>query len=449
MLPALLPLLLAGATVAGRYEATWDSIDSRPTPEWFHDAKFGVFVHWGVYSVPAVGNEWFWSFWRQNEEKYVNFMKNNYPPNFTYQEFAKQFRTELYEPNKWADIFSSAGAKYLVVTTKHHDGYALYPSNYSFSWNAKDVGPGKDLIGPLAKAIRNNTDIRFGIYHSMLEWFNPLYEKDKGNAWTTQTFAKQKAIPELKEIVELFRPEVVWSDGEWESPPSYWGSTEFLAWLFNDSPVKDSVAVNDRWGSGTKCAHGGFYDCSDHYVPGGLQTHKWESATTLDSASWGYRREAALADYRTGAECIELLVKVVSMNGNLLLNVGPTKEGMIPVIMEERLRQIGSWLKVNGEAIYSTRPWSHQNDAVSSNVWYTQDKNKTAVYAIFVGWPPGGKGVLGDVRLAENATVTMLGYQGQLKWSAADSNVTVQFPDMSQVYQPGWAWALRLTGVAN
>ncbi|KAJ8882388.1 hypothetical protein PR048_014195 [Dryococelus australis] len=416
-----------------KYEPNWDSIDSRPTPEWFDEAKFGIFIHWGVYSVPSYGSEWFWYHWKQQNEGYKEFMEQNYPPGFTYQNWGKQFTAELYDPNTWADIFLASGAKYVVITSKHHEGYALYPSNYSFSWNAKDVGPGRDLIGPLADAIRNKTKLRFGLYHSLLEWYNPLYLRDKANNWTTQTFAQQKAIPELYELVKLYRPEVIYSDGEWEAPSSYWNSTSFLAWLFNESPVRNSVAVNDRWGEETMCKHGGYRDCKDHFNPGVLQEHKWESAATLDKQSWGYRRRAVLQNYESIEAVIAYLVKAVSCNGNLLLNIGPTKEGSIPVIMEERLRQMGSWLKVNGEAIYSTRPWTYQNDSVSGDVWYTRKKNGPAVYAIFLNWPEDNVGIMGYPQLAANATITMFGYDNQLKyepnWDSIDSRPTPEWFD--------------------
>lgn len=148
-------------------------------------------------------------------------------------------------------------------------------------------------------------------------------------------------MPELKELIELYKPEIVWSDGEWDAPDNYWKSKEFLAWLFNDSPVSDTVVVNDRWGHGTMCHHGDFYTCADRYNPGVLQPHKWENAMTIDKQSWGYRRDAPLSDYLTIAELVKELVTTVSCGGNLIMNVGPTKDGIITPIYEERLRDMG------------------------------------------------------------------------------------------------------------
>jgi len=223
-------------------------------------------------------------------------MKQRYPPNFTYQDFARDFTAEFFNASEWAELFKASGAKYVVLTSKHHEGYTLWPSKYSFSWNSMDVGPQKDLvgnkdiyltirfrikynnslnmysffykIGELAKAIRNKTDIKFGLYHSMYEWYNPLYITDKQNNFTTDRFVTHKIIPELYELVETYKPEIIWSDGDWEASDSYWKSKEFLAWLYNKSPVKDTVVVNDRWGSNIPCHHGDFFTCTDRFNPG-------------------------------------------------------------------------------------------------------------------------------------------------------------------------------------
>lgn len=131
-----------------RYDPTWQSIDSRPLPDWYDDSKIGIFIHWGLYSVPAFGSEWFWWNWQgAKKAEYVNFMTNNYKPNFTYPEFASQFTAHFYEPDKWAEIFKNSGAKYVVLTSKHHEGYTLWPSSRSWNWNAIDIGPKRDLVG--------------------------------------------------------------------------------------------------------------------------------------------------------------------------------------------------------------------------------------------------------------------------------------------------------------
>nr|CAD7206629.1 unnamed protein product [Timema douglasi] len=128
-------------------------------------------------------------------------MNDNYPPGFTYQNFGKEFTAEFFEPNDWANLFQLSGARYVVFTAKHHEGYTMWPSKYSFSWNAKDVGPKRDLVGELASAVRNKTDLKFGLYHSLFEWFHPLYVQDKANGYKTQYFVGNKTMPELYELV--------------------------------------------------------------------------------------------------------------------------------------------------------------------------------------------------------------------------------------------------------
>nr|XP_045615842.1 alpha-L-fucosidase-like [Procambarus clarkii] len=437
--------------VMGGYEPTWDSLDTRPLPPWYDGAKIGIFLHWGVFSVPSFGSEWFWYSWKgAHNRDYVEFMKNNYPPNFTYQDFAPQFTAEFYEPEKWANIFEASGARYVVLTSKHHEGFTNWPSRYSWNWNAMDVGPKRDLVGDLAKAIRTKTpNIHFGLYHSLLEWFNPLYLQDKSKKFQTNNFVIEKTIPELYELVNTYQPEVIWSDGDWEIEDWYWNSTKFLAWLFNDSPVKDTVVVNDRWGRGIRCHHGSFYNCDDHYNPGVLQPHKWENCMTLDRGSWGYRRNAPVVAYRTIHDVITELAQTISCGGNILINAGPTHDGRIPPIMEERLRQLGSWLDINGDAVYDSTPWTHQNDSVTPGIWFTS-KGET-VYALVLSWPRGNLLTLGSVLPTPETSISILGYHDNdirrsLQFKFVKKGMQVVFPPMSDVNSQ-WAWVLAMSKV--
>lgn len=176
------------------YEPTWESFDTRPLPNWYDKAKIGIFIHWGVYSVPSMGSEWFWENWQHKKAKsYVDYMNKNFKPGFTYQEFANDFTAEHFNANEWADIFEQSGAKYVVLTSKHHDGYALWPSKYSFGWNSVDVGPHRDIIKELSDAIRSKTTLKFGLYHSLYEWFNPLFLDDKSKGFKENNFVTTKA----------------------------------------------------------------------------------------------------------------------------------------------------------------------------------------------------------------------------------------------------------------
>ncbi|PSN44927.1 hypothetical protein C0J52_15007 [Blattella germanica] len=379
-----------------RYEPNWESLNTRPLPQWFDDAKFGIFIHWGVYSVPAYQSEWFWNFWKANYSSFVNFMKNNYPPNFTYQDFAAEFTAEFFDPEEWAEIFQ-------ILTTKHHEGYTMWPSETSFSWNSMDVGPHRDIVGELANAIRNKTDLKFGAYHSLFEWYNPLYLQDKANNYTTRNFVTQKTAPEMYELVTKYQPEIIWSDGSIEASDSYWRGAEFVAWLYNESPVKDTAVVNDRWGKGMNGLCGDFYTYHDRYNPGVLVPHKWENCDTIDKLSFGYRRNARASEFRSSKDLITMLAETVSCGGNLLLNVAPTKDGVITPIFEERLRDMGKWLNINGEAIYYSKPWTFQNDTITPGIC-------------------------------------------PLQWSSIAEGVQIEFPDRATVTSD-WAWVLKMTNL--
>ncbi|XP_076804146.1 alpha-L-fucosidase-like [Clavelina lepadiformis] len=429
------------------YQPTWDSLDSRPLPAWYDEAKFGIFIHWGVFSVPSFVSEWFWWYWKGSpQQKVVDFMSKNYPPEFTYADFAKSFKAEFYDPNQWADLFEESGAQYIVLTSKHHEGFTNWPSSVSWNWNSKDVGPNRDLVGELATAIRNRTNIHFGLYHSLFEWFNPVYLADKETNFTRKNFVNDKTIPELYEIVNTYKPDIVWSDGD-AGPVEYWNSTGFLAWLYNESPVKDTVVTNDRWGSGTACKHGGYYTCQDRYNPGKLQNHKWENCMTIDKRSWGYRRDATIDEYLTIEEILSTLASTISCGGNMLMNVGPTHEGTIVPIFQERLKQIGSWLKVNGEAVYSSKPWpTAQNDSYTANIWYTT--KDSYVYAFVLSWPKDNLLVLGSpTASSQEGKVTMLGRSEPLNWMVFNKQLQITFPDIPASDLPcQWAWVIRLAG---
>ena len=232
-------LILVGVKLdltESKYDPDWNSLDKRPLPQWYDDAKVGIFIHWGVFSVPSFASEWFWWQWKGDKptKSVVDFMEKYYPPGFTYADFGKEFRAEFFNATEWANIFKAAGAKYVVLTSKHHEGYCMWPSANSWNWNSMTVGPNRDLVGELANAIRKTTNLRFGLYHSLFEWFNPLYLEDKANNFTTQQFVKFKTMPELYDIVKKYEPEVIWSDGEWETTDTYWNSTQFIAWLYNE-----------------------------------------------------------------------------------------------------------------------------------------------------------------------------------------------------------------------
>uniref|UniRef100_A0A5F8H0D4 Alpha-L-fucosidase n=1 Tax=Monodelphis domestica TaxID=13616 RepID=A0A5F8H0D4_MONDO len=440
-------LILLAASASARYTPDWESLDSRPLPSWFDEAKFGIFLHWGVYSVPAWGSEWFWWNWQgAHLPNYEIFMHSYYPPGFSYADFAPQFRAKFFDPKLWAKLFKAAGARYVVLTSKHHEGFTNWPSPTSWNWNSMDVGPHRDLVGELGHFLREE-NIHYGLYHSLLEWFNPLYVLDKDNNFTTQNFVMAKALPELVDLVNKYKPDLIWSDGEWEAPDTYWNSTEFLAWLYNDSPVKDKIVVNDRWGIDTGCKHGGYLNCKDKYKPKTVPERKWEMCTTLDKMSWGYREVMNNSDILTYVEIISDLVDVVSLGGNYLLNIGPTKDGVIIPIFQERLLSVGRWLSINGEGIYASKPWRVQMEHTTSRLWFTT--KQSAVYVFFADWPMSGVLQLTSPVPTNMTTVMMLGIPELLKWSedSLDRSLLIYLPKLSPDLADMKIWTLKLKGV--
>jgi len=309
-------LSAVSVATAGTYDANWDSLDSRPTPSWWIDAKFGIFIHWGVYAVPAWSvrgeySEWYWN--RITGDKAKNgpwwqYHAKTYGEDFPYAEFAQRFKAELYDPNQWADVFLRSGAKYVVLTSKHHDGYCMWPSqeanrDWGRPWNSVDIGPGRDLLGELTTAVRAK-GLRMGIYYSLYEWYNPVWLADRA------LFVRKHMFPQFKDVVTRYGPEVIFSDGEWDMPSKDWHSEELLAWLFNESPVKDSVVVNDRWGGDCRHKHGGYF--TTEYGAGlASGQHPWEENRGM-GYSYGYSRTEPLEDYRSARELILMLIDIVS-----------------------------------------------------------------------------------------------------------------------------------------
>ncbi|HEX3006209.1 MAG TPA: alpha-L-fucosidase, partial [Bacteroidales bacterium] len=385
----LLLLFLCNIQIAKsqKYEANWESIDKRPVPAWFTDAKFGIFIHWGVYSVPSwapadapIGvyakyAEWYWSRLMDNNKNEFNYFRafhdSLYGAGFRYQDFAPMFKAELFEPDKWADVFLRSGAKYIVLTSKHHEGFCLWPSAQSWNWNSVDIGPHRDLAGDLTKAVKAK-GLHMGFYYSLYEWYNPLYKSDVDKYVDTHMF------PQMKDLVTRYEPDVFWTDGEWDLPSDKWKSTQFLSWLYNESPVKNTVVVNDRWGKETRSKHGGIYTTEYDLVHDskGIKeaSHPWEECRGIGT-SFGYNRVEDLDNYMTSKALVDLLVEKVAAGGNLLLDIGPTADGRIPVIMQQRLLDIGDWLKVNGEAIYGTQPWKDRPEKSLKDVYFTTKGN--------------------------------------------------------------------------
>ena len=482
-----LALLTAAALTAQTYQPTWESVDKRPVPTWFTDAKFGIFIHWGVYSVPSYAPvipgklayaEWYWHQITEGQKPDAKnpvdigsweYHKRMYGAGYDYKNFAPQFRAELYDPEHWADVFQRSGAKYIAITSKHHEGFAMWPSaeasrTWGRPWNAMEIGPQRDLLGDLTKAVRAK-GLKAGIYFSLYEWYNPLYLTDK------KRYVEEHMIPQFKDVVTRYEPSIIFSDGEWEMNSADWHSAELLAWLYNDTKVKNEVVVDDRWGKDTRHKHGGYW--TTEYTPGMADmNHPWEESRGM-GFSYGYNRAERLEHYHSGRELVIMLTDLVSRGGNLLLDIGPAADGTIPVVMEERLLQIGSWLKVNGEAIYGTKPLK------TTRQWSAGEQPKTAynqefetiydvskltekpapgkaaiqafftskgndVFAILSRWP-GRQFTVRAIDTTAVKSVHLMGSPAPLNFVVQGKSLVIALPSLPEALLAQPAWVLKLS----
>ncbi len=451
------------------YEPNWDSLDQRPVAGWFEDAKFGIFIHWGPYSVPAYTpkgtySEWY-QYWLQNKTLFGNGKfkgdevyeqhRKTYGEDFPYYGFGEMFTADLFDGERWASLFAQAGARYVVITSKHHDGFCLWPNaqanDRGFPWNSMEVGAKRDLLGELTPAVKA-AGLKMGFYYSLYEWFHPWWQSDKPR------FITEHFHPQFKDLVQRYHPDIMWGDGEWDLEAADWKTPELLAWLFNESPVKDSVVVNDRWGKGIRQKHGGYY--TTEYEATAEYNRPWEECRGM-GFSFGYNHNEDIEDYNSPQTLILMLTDIVSHGGNLLLDIGPDHRGKIPVIMQERLLQIGSWLKLNGEAIYGTRKWTRSEQWSDGRRDYKPEgqsylggdyilkltvdpepgyavkelyftRKESTLYAISPRWP-GDSLTIRDLQLPKNCKVTWLANGQELQWTQQGGNAVIHMPE----YKPG------------
>jgi alpha-L-fucosidase len=391
-----------------------------------------------------------------------DFHERTYGTGFAYRDFAPMFTAELFDPDFWAVLFAQSGARYVVLTSKHHDGFCLWPTQSPFKqgWNSMDVGPKRDLVGELTEAVRRR-GLRMGLYYSLIEWETNRTHRTPSGRFISQEvmdrygipldrYVDDHVIPQLKELVTAYRPAVIFADGgEWDEDEDFWHTKEFLAWLYNSAPNRDEVVVNDRWAKGMPGHHGDYYSSEYQDADGIGAGHPWEESRGM-GRSYGFNRAENLEHYRTSKELVRELIDVVSRGGNLLLNVGPTADGRIPVIMQQRLRDIGSWLAVNGEAIYGTRPWldgSAQtgDSGAAAPVLYT--RSGTTLYAHFLEWPEG------DIRIDglapdDRVSVSLLGFARPIAWHVEGQSVIIEPPLMSPSEMPSpYSYVFRIDAV--
>lgn len=447
----LLLMMYAFAGFSQTYRPEWASLDKRETPAWWTDAKFGIFIHWGLYSVPAyapVNEE------KGVYEKYAEHYENRliqknklftdhhlkyFGSNFKYSDFAPMFKAEYFNPTEWAELFKKSGAKYVVLTSKHHDGFCLWPSAESYKWNSVDVGAHRDIAGELTNAVRDK-GLKMGFYYSLLEWSNPLYKPE-----TIDKYVDTHMLPQIKDLVTRYKPEVIFADGEWDYPSAKLKSADFISWLYNESEVKNTVVINDRWGKETRSKHGGYYTTEYDLVHnnkgiGEKASHPWEESRGIGT-SYGYNRFETLDHYFSSKQLIDLLIDKVSNGGNLLLNIGPDANGLIPTIMQERLLDIGAWLRINGEAIYGTTAWANKPQIIKDQPIFYTVKGKD-LYVICTKWPQNNITIKA---INKPSKVSLLGSSVPVKSSFSGGNLHISIPVINPETTPcDYAWVFKV-----
>ncbi len=471
----------------GPFRPDWESLQKYEVPEWYKDAKFGIFIHWGVYSVPAFGNEWYpRNMYRPDSDEYKHHIATYGPVDkFGYKDFVPMFKAEHFDPAAWARLFKEAGAQYVVPVAEHHDGFAMYASGLS-DWTAAKMGPHRDVIGELAKAVRAE-GLHFGASSHRVEhnfflgvarripsdvndsnfaaFYGPAHnwlEAKQGtplandftfvsSAWTADWLARSA------EIVEKYHPDIMYFDW-WIGQASVRADlARFAAFYYNtSSKYVDHVGVINYKDFAIQ-EHSAVLDLERGQL-GDIRPLYWQTDTSVSNKSWGYIKDDT---FKTPEFVVQQLIDIVSKNGNLLLNIGPRSDGTIPEEVQSVLRDVGAWLKVNGEAIYGTRPWKIYGEGptkVAAGSFHDTDtagytpedfrfttKGKT-LYAIELGWPSSGEAVLhslgsGAINGQKIASVVLLGSDAKLAFQQQTDALRIHLPSQA----PGkYAYAFRI-----
>lgn len=431
----------------GPYRAEWSSLTNWRCPKWFPDLKFGIFIHWGVFSVPAFANEWYSrSMYIKDSREYRHHIESyGAHKDFGYKNFIPMFKAEKFNADEWVDIFKDAGAKYIMPVAEHHDGFQMYESELSH-WNAKEMGPKRDVIGEL-KAAAEKKDIVFTTSSHRAEhyWFMGCgreFESDingefeRGDFYwpsvATQpdqscVFAEPYSSKEFLddwllrccELVDKYRPKLLYFDW-WIMHQSYKEHLKKLMAYYYNRAAEWGIEVaivykHDPvpFGSGIPDVERGKF--------GSTQAYNWQTDTAIAYNSWCY---VDGLDYKKSDEILAYFVDVISKNGNLLLNIGPKSDGTIPDTDRQILHEIGEWMRANSEAIYGTKPWktSAEGSTVEEEGKFSDKKDKEythddfrftcgngAVYAFALNYPADGKVCIKSLGKSD---FNSLGFQG-------------------------------------
>lgn len=420
--------MLKDVIEAGPYAADWADLSTHGTPDWFSEDKIGYSAHWGVYSVPGwtakkstpygvAYAEWY-RVWMEGGGELRDKVKAYHAKTYgdvPYSAFIngtknlktgeiEGFFTEDFDADQWMKLLKAAGAKYFFLTSKHHDGFCLFDSEYT-DRNSMKMGPKRDLIGELATAARAN-GLRFGLYYSYLEWHNPYWTKgeydpsftglkrleDRDGDGDPNEYVDDFMIPQIKEIIDKYQPDYLCFDGEWVKGIGYWRSDQILAYYYNQAAKRgQEVAANDRFFNGSRGVLGDFTHVEYHAKFKYDQALPWAMWRGFGN-SFGYNQNEPEENILSIQDSLRLLVDVVASNGNIEYNLTPKSDGTFPEFELERLQAIAEFVKVNSEAIYNTTasPFDALPFDGNCTVKEAEDGAETTLYFTVFDWPEGG-----------------------------------------------------------
>jgi alpha-L-fucosidase len=374
------------------YNPTYESIYNHESPGWYNDAKYGIFVHWGVYSVPGWGNsgknetyaEWYW--WNMNKgpktkDQTYQYHEEIYGPDIVYDDFIQNFTADAFDPKEWVDLFADAGANYFVQVSKHHDGYAIFDLPESVTKRTSvALFPHRNLLQELFDAsAKYQPHLHRATYFSLPEWFHPDYKRygfgswpggNATNPYTNETLPYTGYIPVNEYVSDLIIPEmnaladmgveIMWCDIGGPNQTVNFAS----AWFNKLAEVNKQVLMNAR------CGLPGDFDTPEYARYASVQPRKWETSQGMDPYSYGYNGATPAEAYMNASTVVKSLVDIVSKNGNFLLDIGPMANGTIVDAEKESLKEAGKWIKSHGEAIFNTTYW-HVTPQEGTNIRFT------------------------------------------------------------------------------
>ncbi len=458
------------------YQPQWDSITKHTVPEWFRDAKFGIYAHWGPYSVPAHKTEWYPHHMYNPDSDFYQWHKNNFgdPAEFGYKDFVPEFKAENFDADRWAELFRRAGARFAGPVAEHHDGFSMWDSAIT-GWDAGERGPKRDITGELEEAVKKRGMKFVTSFHHARKWWYYEYSYTEDDKYDTEDpkYAgigkiypppHEKGAPptgaymeewqaKVREVIDKYQPDLLWFDGGLKRE-KFWRSAvkdfeqhkqRLLAYYYSKA-VDWNREVGVTYKGEDLPEGAGILDIERGRMSE-LSEDPWLTDTSVDRNAWCHIRNP---DYKSVNQLVDVLADIVSKNGCMLLNIGPRADGTIPDAQKELLLGIGEWLDVNAEAIYGTRPWVVYGEGPSTKSGDKEIKERRGkaaytgldlrfttkgknLYAICLGWPGEevtieSLGTDSSHYSGDLSSVSMLGVDRPLKWVRDQNGLTVKMP---------------------